>query len=541
MAMTNAKILFCGLSYLLLFGLSFIPNLWIFFGEPIFIRWSSIVFFVVHIFYFLKFENFYLKIESFLGSRYTSVSLFVLGIIFFVIFPIRNLSLGDGILLIENIILETLAFQYSVVPDELLEGFSHSILYKFLLPFTYNPMISYRIISTLTGFVLLSIFSSIYFKKKNVSSILLLFFSSGGSLLYYGYTENYVLVSLFIFITLLYGYKTISVESSSSKQVLIIAFLGALSAITHLVSGFIIFALVYYCFCISNPNIDNIFREKILNLFNKQLFKNIILAGITASLVIVPLYIYFIYFSDLQIDLSLAHASHPPFLPLRKIFSIGHLKDLGLEAIFVAYTSILSISYFYLFQKDEFKITFQDKKFQFVWLSFLGFFLHFITYNPLLGYPADWDLMGFIWIPLFLMNVHLLTNNSKPYMELLPLYFFSWILLISTAHNLSKKNLEEEKIQFLVESIREYLPTFKKIEPTLLNKHKKTYIHTDYFLFRTNQKLKSMNDPLLLEESEALVSEFKKENLLVDKEKWKKFIQRATEFHVKYLQKTEQQ
>jgi hypothetical protein len=50
-----------------------------------------------------------------------------------------------------------------------------------------------------------------------------------------------------------------------------------------------------------------------------------------------------------------------------------------------------------------------------------------------------------------------------------------------------------------------------------------------------------MDDPTLLGESEALVSEFKKENLLVDKEKWKKFIQRATEFHVKYLQKTEQQ
>jgi hypothetical protein len=539
--MISTKLLFCGISYLLLFGLSFIPNLWIFFGEPTFVRWTSIIFFVVHFLFILKFNIIYPKIQSFLGSKYTSITFFILGIIFFITFPIRNLSLGDGILLIENIILETLAFQYSVVPDELLEGFSHSILFRFLLPFTYNPMIAYRILSTFIGVLLLSIFSRIYFKYINLSIIYLLFFSSGGSLLYYGYTENYVLVSFFIFLTLLYGYKTISEESSNTKQILIIAFLGALGAITHLISGFIIFALVYYCFCISNPNINNIFSEKILNLFNKQLFKNIILAGITASLVIVPLYIYFIYFSDLQIDLSLAHASHPPFLPLKKIFSIGHLKDLGLEATLVAYTSILSIIYFYLFQKDEFKINLQEKKFQFLWLSFLGFFLHFITYNPLLGYPADWDLMGFIWIPLFLMNVHLLTNNSKPYMELLPLYFFSWILLVSTAHNLSKKNQEEEKIQFLVESIREYLPTFKKIEPTLLAKHKKTYIHTDYFLFRTHQKLKSMDDPTLLGESEALVSEFKKENLLVDKEKWKKFIQRATEFHVKYLQKTEQQ
>jgi hypothetical protein len=50
-----------------------------------------------------------------------------------------------------------------------------------------------------------------------------------------------------------------------------------------------------------------------------------------------------------------------------------------------------------------------------------------------------------------------------------------------------------------------------------------------------------MDEPSLLQESDALMTEFKKENLLVDKEKWKKFIQRATEFHINYLQKTEQQ
>ena len=538
--MTNTKIFFSGIPYLLLFGLSFIPNLWIFFGEPIFIRWTTIIFFVLHAFYILKFKSFHLKIESFLGSKYISVSLIVLGILFFITFPIRNLALGDGILLIENIILETLAFQYSVVPDELLEGFAHSLLYKFLLPYTQNPMISYRILSTFIGIVLLTIFTFIYSKSKNVSIILLLFFSTGGSLLYYGYTENYVLVSLTIFLTLLYGYKTISVESNSNKQILTIAFLGALSAVTHLISGFLLFALAYYCFCISNPNHKKIFGENFSKLFNIRLFKNVLGAGIVASLVIFPIYIYYIYFSDLQIDLSLAHASHPPFLPIKKIFSLGHLKDLGLEAIFVGFTSILSIIYFYIFQRDEFKIIIEEKQFQFLILSFLGFFLHFLTYNPLLGYPADWDLMGFIWIPLFLLNVHLLKNNPKPYLELFPLYIFCWIFVTYTAFNLSKKNQEEEKIKFLVESIQEYLPTFKNIEPTLENKHKKTYIHTDYFLFRTNNKLKSMDEPSLLQESDALMTEFKKENLLVDKEKWKKFIQRATEFHIYYLQKTEQ-
>jgi hypothetical protein len=149
--------------------------------------------------------------------------------------------------------------------------------------------------------------------------------------------------------------------------------------------------------------------------------------------------------------------------------------------------------------------------------------------------------MGFIWIPLFLLNVHLLKNNPKPYIELIPLYFYCWIFITYTALNLSKKNQEEEKIKFLVESIQEYLPTFKNIEPTLENKHKKTYIHTDYFLFRTNKKLISMDEPTLLQESDALITEFKKQNLLVDKEKWKKFIQRATEFHINYLQKTEHQ
>ena len=105
--MTITKILFSGFSYLLLFTLSFIPNVWIFFGEPYLIRWTSLIFFIIHTFYIYKFKSLHKKIESILGSKFTSISLFILGIIFFIALPIRNLALGDGILLIENIILET--------------------------------------------------------------------------------------------------------------------------------------------------------------------------------------------------------------------------------------------------------------------------------------------------------------------------------------------------------------------------------------------------------------------------------------------------
>ncbi len=534
--MKTKKILYILSFYLFLLGVSFIPNTWIFFGNAKIFQSLLFFFLLSHIIYFYKLSSFQNYLENIQQNKTFQFFFLLLAMFFFISFPIRNLEMGDGILLIENLILETKAFGYAVVPDELLEGFTHSLLYKSLLPYTENPMISYRIISTLCGGLFLSLLTFQYWKEKNLFIPVALLLSNGGSLLFYGYMENYVLVTLFISITILYGYNTISNNQPNTYSILILAFLAALSAITHLISGFMIFGLIYYCVVKSNLNRTTQRDYSPGSYFFRELLKNSLLAGMVAMTVILPLYLYFIYFSELRIDFSLAHASHPPFLSFKRIFSLNHLFDLGQEAIFITYASIVSLKYGFFFEKRAFLELLTHKEFKFLILIFLGFFLHFFTYNPLLGYPADWDLMGFIWIPLFWGTLLFLSKQKQIVLELLPLYLFLSIFLILTAHSLSQKKKEEDKIQFLVESIENYLPKFKTIESQIPNHHKKTTLHTDYFLYRTHQILSRLQETQLLSENESLQREFNDRTLMDDKKRWKDFLQRATEFHIKYLE-----
>lgn len=532
----SKKILYILSSYLFLLGVSFLPNTWIFFGNTKIFQFLLFFFLVLHILYFYKLPSFQNELEKALQNKNLQILFVVIAMLFFLSFPIRNLEMGDGILLIENMILETKAFGYTVVPDELLEGFTHSLLYKSLLPYTENPMISYRILSTLCGGFFLVLLTFQFWREKNLNIGVLLLLSNGGSLLFYGYMENYVLVTLFISTTILYGYNSIQNKNSSTSQILTLALLASLSAITHLISGFMILGLIYYCVVKSNPGRNTSKKLSFTTFFHGELLKNSFLAGMVAISVLLPLYLYFFYFSDLRIDFSLAHASHPPFLSLKKIFSLNHLYDLGLEAVFVAFTSIVSLKYGFFFEKKAFLELMIQKDFKFLLLIFLGFFVHFFTYNPLLGYPADWDLMGFIWIPLFWITLLFLSRQKQIVLELLPLYFFLSIFLIFTAHSLSQKKKEEAKIQFLAESIENYLPKFKKMESQIPNHHKKTILHTDYFLYRTHQILSLSQETQLLAENESLQREFNDLTLMDDKIRWKDFLQRATEFHIKYLE-----
>jgi hypothetical protein len=534
--MNNKKILYISSIYLFLLGVSFLPKTWIFFGNTEIFQSLLFIFLLLHIFYFYKLPSFQIELEKALQNKNLQILFIVLAMLFFLSFPIRSLEMGDGILLIENLILETKAFGYTVVPDELLEGFTHSLLYKSLLPYTENPMISYRIISTICGGFFLILLTFQFWKQKSLSMVVLLLLSNGGSLLFYGYMENYVLTTLLISTTILYGFNTIQIDNYNTSHILIMAFLAALCAITHLISGFMIFGLIYYC--VVKSNMIRITSEKytFASFFHGELLKNSLLAGTAAMSILLPLYLYFIYFSDLRIDFSLAHASHPPFLSLKKIFSLNHLYDLVLEAVFIAYASIVSIKFGFFFEKKAFLELLTRKEFKFILLIFMGFFLHYFTYNPLLGYPADWDLMGFIWIPLFLGTLLFLNRQRQIYLELLPLFFFLGIFMILTAQNLSQKKNEEDKIHFLAESIENYLPKFKNIEYQIPNHQKKTYLHTDYFLFRTHKILSLSKEPQLLTENEALQREFNDLTLMDDKKRWKDFLQRATEFHIKYLE-----
>ena len=526
------KYFLISIPYGIYFLLSYIDSVWFFFGEREIYRQIILIGFVIHLSYLYYIQN--NSYLSFIQNKNVGMAISFLGFLGFVFFPIQNLNLGDGILLVENAILENLTYGYTVIPDEILEGIVHSALFLLLKNYTINPMIAYKIVSTLMGAIFLGVLFINFKGTKEYSLIVILFLSQGGSLLFYGYTENYTIVSLLIFVTILYGFNQLKKKEYSTKSIIFIALFAGFSAITHLISGFMALGLIYFCIIVSNEN-----NESIKILDNKEFYKNAGMALGFALGVIIPVYFYFLFFSDLRIEIGLAHAVHPPFLTLKKIFTINHFKDLALESIFMVMPLAFSLKYIYFTDKKFLLSILNKNEFRFLILIFLGFFMHFLTYNPLLGYPSDWDLMGFIWIALFLFVVQLAIENQKPFIEIIPLFVVLYVVILFHAHNLKITDVQASKVVFLEDSIREFLKEYKLTENNIDPKFKKSYLHTGYFLFRTHQKIKREGDEELLRMNESLQKEFQGGEIIKDREKWKVFLSNATEFHHLYLERIE--
>jgi hypothetical protein len=526
------KLFLISIPYGIYFLLTYIDSVWFFFGDRTYYRWILMTGYLIHVLYLINFQKF-TKYDYF-QKKIIGIFLSILCLMGFVLFPIQDLNLGDGILLIENAILENLAYGYTVIPDEILEGLIHSVVFNLIKSFTLNPMVSYRILSTLIGAIFLVTIYIFFKNEKSYPLVVLLFMCQGGSLLFYGYTENYTIASLFIFLTILYGFNKIKENDFRINSILGISLLAGLSAVTHLISGFMLIGLIYFCI-LACGNSEKFYKI----LYNNLFYKNAIVASITAFSIIVPIYAYFFIFSDLRIEVGLAHATHPPFLSPKKIFSSHHFKDLALEAIFMILPLAFSLKYIYLTEREILKKIVMKKEFLFVILIFIGFFIHFFTYNPLLGYPADWDLMGFIWIPILIIVIYLMKEYQTPFIENIPLFISLYLIILYNAFTLRITEDDAKRISFLEESIQEFLVDYRQNEMRIDPKYKKSYLHTGYFLFRTNKKIKLAGDWELLKRNESLEKEFEGGKILEDREKWKVFLTNATEFHHLYLERIE--
>ena len=121
-------------------------------------------------------------------------------------------------------------------------------------------------------------------------------------------------------------------------------------------------------------------------------------------------------------------------------------------------------------------------------LSALAFFCNGFFINPMLGFPADWDMIGFYWIPLAYIAYLLLTQIPELRLQLLPLVFFSLALQILQARELSKENIQNEKLIKLTQAlVFEYVSENKTLIESLPKSDKKFYAKTDFFLYKAKK------------------------------------------------------
>ncbi len=459
----------------------------------------------------------------------------------FIVFPIRNLSLGDGTLLLEHVALEAKMFGYHLTMDEIFEALIHSVLFVKFPAFFPTPIAVYRFVSTVCGLFAISFL--VYFFRKFKHSILgyILVLSAGGMYLFHGYSENYTIITSVLWIYILFSIQMIQKgEKRNLEALLPICFIACILILLHLVSGYLLFSLVYLCYHFSD-------RGKFIT--------NAVYCTLFSALILAPVFLYFIFFSDVRFDFTQTHLTNPKFYPFSKIISTIHFRDIFFCIIGSAFLPFIILLYSFLFYKNQFIETLKRKDLRFLSFVLFGFFLHGFFHYPQLGFPADWDLLAFFWTPISFLSVFVLEdlNKTNDLIEndnrilsfyLVPIFVFSVIVYISNAVYLSKP--DEPKIAELDNALLRIEKFSNSNESKLLKqvlpKYKKFYLKVSFFLFESKEKIIEMKDFDSKKSTELLNQNqiFREEldsNIERVESKWQKeFYSRLTTYHLDYLE-----
>jgi hypothetical protein len=473
---------------------------------------------------FLLIQGVQTTLQKFSGKQsflYLFSALFVLA---FLLFPVRTTSLGDGIGIHENVALEVGFLGYQLTMDEFLSAFFHSIVYRF---FFSEPENAYRLVSTLAGFLFLV--QLVRFFKQNQFGLsgFLLVIGSGGMLIFFGYVENYSLTTLLLSTILLKGY---SIDKDKQKtNLLSITVLSATAVLFHLVSGYIFFALVYLCYRTSKGTRHFVIRS-------------LFYGALGLAIIALPFF-YFLFFADSRFELSLTHIAHPPFYPIRRILSTNHLKEILSCMFFSVGLSFLVILYSLVYKR---RLLFDfGKQNLFLFWGIVGFILHAFLFNPLLGFPSDWDVMTIYWFPISIFTaifVHQ-TFTELEKISILPLSIFFVLILFFHSFHFSKRTpLESHELNFTLETVKEYIALKKTDFAIVKPEDKKYYLRIAYFLFKTQKELDTrFKNHEKYNQFSGVGHSFQKE---LDQKMsegftklWKKdYLQRLTDFHTEYYQ-----
>jgi hypothetical protein len=386
--------------------------------------------------------------------------------------PMRNLTLGDGSYLLEMLVIESKLWGNLISIDELGEAFFHSQLFHIL----DDPLLTYRVISFFCG---LGVLSWVYFsiKKQFIQSYhawVIVF--SGGMLLFHSYIENYSIVSLAIWSVMIFGYSSLKENQSpwanfnSSKKVFIITILSLIAVSMHLVAGYLLPSLIFYCYQVSKK---------------EQFFKNSILAILISSLWLGGL-AYLIQGDSHPSFWSGSHLFNPPILPIKKIFSTQHFIQWIQTLFFACFPAILAI--FTLDQERWNKIKSSPEN-QFLCLMAGGFLLHTWIHNPMLGFPRDWDLFSFPWIPISFLIASSLQKIDKDYKLV---FAYSLIFYLFQTIWIFENKLKEYEEAHPI-SIQYYHEI--KADPFFLKlpmESRKDFIKYDYFLYRNYLRIQNL-------------------------------------------------
>jgi hypothetical protein len=452
-------------------------------------------------------------------------------------YPFKNMEWGDGIILLETNLLETKLFGSQFAMDEILETVIHSIVLRILdfSQFGLDNRYSYQFVSYISGAIFIAFIgwklSSIE-KKKSDFLAGLLFLGSSGFLLYFGYAENYSVLSL-LFLIIIYLIRSWILEGRSSTYILIGAtLLVTLGIYFHLVSGFLVVMLFYLWYEFSPK------EEK---------WKHLLLCSLVGGVLLFLGFFYLLFLHDPTLDRKSSHLLHPPIYPWKRMISLNHSIEILSVIWYNSKLSVTIILYFLFFERADLKKFFGKRENKFVLFILLSFLLNGFIINPMLGFPADWDMIGFYWIPFAYLGYLLLLEFPNRKIYFVSLILFGFTLQLIQAKALSTIDPEKEKQVLLIQSIVDsYVKENKDHINELRKEDKKFFAKTDFFFYKSIRITDTMcpypDREGLRQNLVNLRDEFKagaENDKLNDKDWTKDFLKKATITNTEYIRSLE--
>jgi len=362
------------------------------------------------------------------APKWTSVLFIIAGVILLFLFPMRRIvappeGTGDSLWLVELLPLSAELTGYWSSFDEILEPLMRSLSYRLisnlsgpdssglpssaadmpgshvsgslLLAGDYERiMLSLGLYSYVCG--LIQLIAVVFFLRdrplrSQIRGFLLLF-CVPATQLFAGYIEHYAFSSMNITLILLLVWSdlgsTSSVRPDAPDQAgltgrfmpPVIAALAALAVLHHMIAGFLLPGLIYYLWLRNRGEVRVFLKEASLCLL-------IALIVLSAG--------WYLYFEVLQLTISGSHLMHPPLLSLHKFFSSMNLVKI-LFVLLLCSPAMLAFPSL-LFRRPV------DNAEKVVAVVALTYVLQLTIWNPVIGLPADWDLLSAVAFPLHVL------------------------------------------------------------------------------------------------------------------------------------------
>ena len=362
------------------------------------------------------------------APRRTSALLIVAGSLLLFLFPMRRIAAppegsGDSLWLVELLPLSSELTGYWSSFDEILEPLVRSLSYRLIsylsgpdfsdfTSFGAESVGSYASGSLLIAgdyeriFLSLGLYSYVcgviqliaivfFLRNRPLRSQIrgfLLLFCVPAAQLFAGYIEHYAFSSMSISVILLLVWSDFDSAAlnrpGSPGQVSlpgrymppVIAALSALAVLHHMIAGFLLPGLIYYLWLRNRRSVRAFANEASL-------------CFLIASVVLATG--WYLYFEVLQLTIAGSHLMHPPLLSLHKLFSSMNLVKILFVLLLCAPAAFAFPSL--LFRRSA------DNAEKVVAVVAFTYGLQLTLWNPVIGLPADWDLLSAVAFPLHVL------------------------------------------------------------------------------------------------------------------------------------------